>query len=167
MLWKKRNFGTLVDTNVNWCSHHGKQYGFSKTKTTAWLSNSTPGHVPTKKKTRNTNSIHVLQHSWQDYLQLPRYGSNLSVINGWMDKDNVLYTVSPLHMNLQVANFKRCICAFHQCQAWVKLQLARHLLSLMLLLQLKHLPSTLFPPVTLLAYLLNGSPYMPAIVLYY
>ena len=44
-----------------------------------------------KNKIRNPNLIHALQHSWKDYLHLPRYGSNLSVINGWMDKDNVLY----------------------------------------------------------------------------
>ena len=49
-------------------------------------------------------------------------------------------TVSPLHSNLQVANQNPC----HQRQAWVKLQLALHLL-LLTNLQLCHLPPP-FPP---------------------
>ena len=28
-----------------------------------------------------------------------------------------LYILSPLHANLQVWNFQRCVCAFHQCEA--------------------------------------------------
>ena len=41
-------------------------------------------------------------------------------------------TVSPLHAKLQVADLQRCEQGFHQCQAWVKLQLALHLLLLMI-----------------------------------
>ena len=48
-------------------------------------------------------------------------------------------------MNLQVANFQRCEHAFHQHQAWVKLQIALHLLLLMIL-QLYHLPPPVPPP---------------------
>ena len=59
----------------------------------------------------------------------------------------IVNTVSPLYTNLQVANFQRCECVFHQCQVWVKLQLALHLLLLMIL-QLYHLPSSLPPPVS-------------------
>ena len=58
-----------------------------------------------------------------------------------------LYAVSPLHMNLQVANFQRCEHAFHQCQASVKLQLALRLL-LLTILQLYHLPPPLPLPVS-------------------
>ena len=56
-------------------------------------------------------------------------------------------TVSPLHSNLQVVNIQRSPSVFHQCQAWVKLQLALHLLLLMIL-QLYHLPPLLPPPVS-------------------
>ena len=35
----------------------------------------------------------------------------------------ISFTVSPLHTNLQVANFQRCEHTFHQCQVWGKLQL--------------------------------------------
>ena len=57
------------------------------------------------------------------------------------------HTGSPLHTNLQVLNFERCKCVFHQHQAWVKLQLALPLLLLMIL-QLCHLPPPLPPPVS-------------------
>ena len=56
-------------------------------------------------------------------------------------------TVSPLHSNLQVMNFQRSPSVFHQCQAWVKLQLALRLLLLMIL-QLYHLPPSLPPLVS-------------------
>ena len=58
-----------------------------------------------------------------------------------------IYTGNPLHMNLQVVNFQRCEHVFHRCQVWVKLQLAIHLLLLMIL-QLYHLPPLLCPPVS-------------------
>ena len=61
--------------------------------------------------------------------------------------DDMIYTVSPLHMNLQDENFQRWECAFHHCQVWVKLQLALCLLLLMIL-QLYHLPPPLPPPVS-------------------
>ena len=51
-------------------------------------------------------------------------------------------TVSPLHMKLQVANFRRCERAFHQHQVWVKLQSVFHLL-LLTILPLYHLPTPL------------------------
>ena len=56
-------------------------------------------------------------------------------------------TVNPLHTYLQVANFQRCKRVVHQCQAWVKLQLALCLLLLLLLmiLQLYHLLPPLPP----------------------
>ena len=41
--------------------------------------------------------------------------------------------LSSLQTNLQVVNFQRCKHVFHQCQAWVTLQLALHLLLLMVL----------------------------------
>ena len=63
----------------------------------------------------------------------------------WMA--SVLNIVSPLHTNLQVVNFQRCERAFHQHQAWVKLQLALRLL-LLTILQLYHLPPPLLPPVS-------------------
>ena len=56
-------------------------------------------------------------------------------------------TVSPLPTNLQIANFQRCGCAFHQPQVRVKLQLALHLL-LLTILQLYHLPPPSPPPVS-------------------
>ena len=56
-------------------------------------------------------------------------------------------TVSPIYTNLQVANFQRCKCAFHQHQAWVKLQLVLRLL-LLTILQLYHLPPPFPPPVS-------------------
>ena len=55
--------------------------------------------------------------------------------------------VSPLHMNLQVANFQRCELAFHQRQALVKLQLAFCLL-LLTILHFYHLSPPLPPPVS-------------------
>ena len=55
--------------------------------------------------------------------------------------------VSPLHTNLQVENFQRCERAFHQHQAWVKLQLGLCLL-LLTILQLYHLPPPLPPPIS-------------------
>ena len=55
-------------------------------------------------------------------------------------------TVSPLHMNLQVAKFQRCERAFHPHQVWMKLQLAFHLL-LLTVLQLYHLPPPFPRPV--------------------
>ena len=58
-----------------------------------------------------------------------------------------LITVSSLHTNLQAANFQRWEHVFHQCQAWVKLQLALCLLLLMIL-QLYHLPHPSPPPVS-------------------
>ena len=75
------------------------------------------------------------------------------------------YKVSPLHMHLQVANFQRC--AFHQHQAWVKLQLALCLLWLTICSStifhlLSHLQS-----ITLLASSLEASPCMLAAILYY
>ena len=57
-----------------------------------------------------------------------------------------LWTTSLL-TNLQVVNFQRCECVFHQHQAWVKLQLAFHLLWLKIL-QLYHVPPPLPPPVS-------------------
>ena len=62
-------------------------------------------------------------------------------------------TVNPLHRNLQIMNFQwwKCVSGSskepdlcHQCQAWVKLQLALHLLLLMI-----HQLS-LLPPLSLL-----------------
>ena len=65
--------------NVNWCRHHGKQYGsFPKTtkkRTTIWPSNSTPGHIFEKK----WKQIRAPQCSQQHYLWPPRYGSKVSV----------------------------------------------------------------------------------------
>ena len=46
-----------------------------------------------------------------------------------------------------ILNFQRCEGAFHQCQAWVKLQLVLCLL-LLTVLQLYHLSSPLPPPVS-------------------
>ena len=138
-----------------------------KTKTTTWLSNSTPGHVPKKKQTRNPNLIHALQHSWKDYLHLPRYGSNLSVINGWMDKDNVLYIQWVPYTWTSKLQTLRCICAFHQCQAWGKLQLAAAAYCWCSFSSKVFHLSSFLQSVTLLAYSLNSSPYMPPIVLYY
>ena len=63
------------------------------------------------------------------------------------DKSPRRHTVSPLRTSLQVVNFQRCERAFHQRQVWVKLQLALHLLLLMIL-QLCHLPPPLPPPVS-------------------
>ena len=56
-------------------------------------------------------------------------------------------TAIALHTNLQVGTFQQCERMFHQHQAWVKLQLALHLLLLMLL-QLYHLPPPLAPLVS-------------------
>ena len=56
-------------------------------------------------------------------------------------------TVSPLPTNLQIANFQRCGCTFHQPQVRVKLQLALHLI-LLTILQLYHLPPPPPPPVS-------------------
>ena len=55
--------------------------------------------------------------------------------------------VVTLPMNLQVVNFQSCECMCHECQAWVKLQLALHLL-LLTILQLWHLPLCLPPPAS-------------------
>ena len=53
----------------------------------------------------------------------------------------------------------------YQCQAWVKFQLALHLLSLMIL-QLYYLPPLLLPAVSNFSCLFtDASPYMPAVVL--
>ena len=60
---------------------------------------------------------------------------------------SVPITVSPLHTNLQVANFQIFERAFHPCKAWVKVQLALRLL-LLTILQLYHLPPPLPPPVS-------------------
>ena len=78
-----------------------------------------------------------------------------------------LSTVSPLHMNIQGADFQGCECAFHQHHVRVKLPLALCLLSLMIL-QLYHLPPPPPPPsVTLLACSLDASPCVPDVVLYF
>ena len=63
--------------------------------------------------------------------------------------------ISPLHTNLHIVNFQRCKRVFHQCQVWVKLQLALHLLLLMIL-QLYHLPPPLPPPVSNSSCLFTG-----------
>ena len=60
--------------------------------------------------------------------------------------DFIRGTVSPLPRNLQVVTSQRCERVFHQCCAWVKLQLALHLL-LLTILQLNHLPPLLPPTV--------------------
>ena len=73
--------------------------------------------------------------------------------------------VSLLHTDLQVENFQRCKRVFHQCQAWMALQLSLRLL-LLTVLQLSNLPASLPPPV-LLACSLDASPCIPAVVLYY
>ena len=59
----------------------------------------------------------------------------------------LLNRVSPLHTNLQVAGFQRCGRAFHQHQAWVKFQLALHLL-LLTILKLYRRPPPLPPLVS-------------------
>ena len=59
----------------------------------------------------------------------------------------ILTPASPPHINLQVANFQRCECVFHQCQASVKLQFAFCLL-LLTIHQLYHLLPPLPPPVS-------------------
>ena len=64
----------------------------------------------------------------------------------------LIYSVSPLHMNLQVANFQRCEHAFHQCQVWETLQPALCLL-LLTIHQLYHLPPPLPPPGSSSSYL--------------
>ena len=72
-------------------------------------------------------------------------------------------TVSPLHTNLQAANFQRCKHAFRQRQVRVKLQPVLHLLLLMIS-QLYHLPPPLPPPgSTLLACSLGADLRMPAV----
>ena len=77
-----------------------------------------------------------------------------------------LYTISPLHTNLEVVSFQRCEHAFHQWQAWVKLQPALRLL-LLTILRLHHLPPPLFlQSGTPLAWTLDASPCMPAVVPY-
>ena len=68
------------------------------------------------------------------------------------------YTVSPLYMSIQVANFQRCEFVFHQLQVWGKSWLALHLLLLMILSStISHLFS-LLQAVTLLACSLDASP---------
>ena len=80
--------------------------------------------------------------------------------------------VITLPINLQVVNFQRCECMFHQCQAWVKLQLALHLLLLQEIdigsfsSTISHFLSVL-QSVTFLACSLKASRCMPAAVLYY
>ena len=56
-------------------------------------------------------------------------------------------TVGPLHVKHQAVNFQRGQRVFHQHQAWMKLQLALHLL-LLKILQLCHLWPRLPPPVS-------------------
>ena len=65
----------------------------------------------------------------------------------WSKKKKKRFWVHPQHMNLQIANFQRCKRAFHQCQAWVKRQLALCLL-LLTVLQLYLLPPPLPPPAS-------------------
>lgn len=63
--------------------------------------------------------------------------------------------LSLLHVNLQIANFQRCKCAFHYPQVWVKLQLTLHLLLLMLF-QLYPFQSALPPPANNSSCLFTG-----------
>ena len=77
------------------------------------------------------------------------------------------YRKSPTHKPSSCELFQRCDCAFHQCQVWMKLQLAFHHL-LLTILQLSHAsPPFLHQSVTLHAFSLNASPYMPVVVLPY
>ena len=84
----------------------------------------------------------------------------------WPDTMNSLpcltycYRVSPLHRNLQVANFQRHKRAFHHGQVWVTLQLAP-----CLLLQSPLLIS-IIQAVILPACAPDASPWMPALVWY-
>ena len=64
--------------------------------------------------------------------------------------------VVTLPMNLQVVNFQSCECMCHECKAWVKMQLAHHLLLLMIL-RLHRLPLPLCPPVSNFSCLFSQS----------
>ena len=99
-----------------------------------------------------TGSIHLWILSLAQYLALCRFLINSHGINVKKKKVVQIFapsgsTVSPLHTNLQVANFQRFEHVFHHHQAWVKLQLALHLL-LLRILQLYPLPPPLPPPVS-------------------
>ena len=89
----------------------------------------------------------------------------LNSLQNWSYMVNTtLYSKSPTY---KPSSVKRGKCVFYQCQAWVKLQLALHLLLLMIF-QLYHLPPPASPvsnSFTLLAWSLDSSPCMPAVVL--
>ena len=82
-IWRKGNPSRTVGENVNWCRSCGKQYGGSRKKTknitTILTSNSTPEYTSEKKKKYEFEKIYAPKCSEQHYLQLPSYGSNLSV----------------------------------------------------------------------------------------
>ena len=86
-------------------------------------------------------------HRWISIdFALQGFGSSSGPV-GDAEERTIHSTVSPLHTNLQAANFQRCKHAFRQGQVWVKLQPVLHLLLLMIF-QLYRLPPPLPPPVS-------------------
>ena len=59
------------------------------------------------------------------------------------------------YKSFKLQTFKRWTCAFHPCQAWVKLQLAPHLL-LLTIFRLYSLPLLRLPSVSNSSYWFNG-----------
>ena len=97
--------------------------------------------------------IYLVRSTWYFEGYSPHTGEAVCILTG-----------NPLHRSLPASNFQRCERVFHQCQAWALLQLALHLLLLMIL-QLYRLPSPLPPPVSNPASL-DASPCIPAVVLH-
>ena len=94
-------------------------------------------------------------------------GFDLHFPDGKWCRPSFHYRKSPTYKPSSCELFQRCDCAFHQCQVWMKLQLAFHHLWLTIL-QLSHAsPPFLHQSVTLHAFSLNASPYMPVVVLPY
>ena len=93
---EKRDTLYTVFRNVNWFSHHDKQYrDFSKKLIE--LPNdseiSTPEYIAKKPLKHKFNKIHAPQCSEQHYLQLPRHGNNLKV-------------------HQQMNGYRRCVCMY-------------------------------------------------------
>ena len=85
---------TVVGT-LKRCNHYEKQYGsFSKIKNkiTIWSCNSTLGHIHKRSESRYLNR-NLYTHVHSSIIHNSQWMEATPVsINGWMDKQNVVYT---------------------------------------------------------------------------
>ena len=108
----------------------------TKNRSSMWSSNATRGHRSRKDENSNLKrSMHPRVHSSALYSNQDME-ANCMFINRWMDKENVVHTLSPLHTNIadfQDANTHLVSVNARTCAIivnhWVKLHIALHLLQ--------------------------------------